>query len=216
MHATCPSSANISLVNMCTRQYTKDTESVEDMLPVTVSGEVNAYRNKYCAFCNGISSDEISFWDINLRCNNINKTETSKLKQNEKLLINFIMSNDTCDLSFKPRDPDQIQSCPSTISRCNETGLLKKHDPELELGCSLYTSVIYAYSQVFKNVFCLMCNGYEPSVPMKICYPRFAGGGSFPFSSLIKGIRASNEEKQMHYTGTCNESEAIFDTTTVS
>ena len=216
MHATCPSSANSSLVNMCTRQYTKDTvASLEDMIPVMVSGQVISYRNKYCAFCNGVSSDEISFWDINLSCLNISIKEITKLVPTEKLLINFVLSADTCDLSFEPRDPDQSQSCPSAISRCNESGLLKKYDPELELGCSLYTSVIYAYSQVFKNVFCLMCNGYEPRVPLKVCDQVPGAGESFSFSGLIKRRAPSNEAKQTNNKVTCNES-AILDTTTVS
>jgi hypothetical protein len=99
---------------------------------------------------------------------------------------------------------------------CNETGLWTHYEAELELSCSLYTSNIKAHSMVFKNVFCLLCNGFEVKLPTKICGDKTPGfGSSFSFTGLIKRVSQTGQSKEGHVTSTCKES-SILDTTTVS
>ena len=127
----------------------------EQFRPVISTQSKLTYRNKFCAYSYG-DMDLIPF-KLQLLCNSpLNINSFSSLQE----LLNAFKSN-ACNVSYAPPDEMQleVQNCSlfsRMISRCNETGLWRSYNYQIDWACDNFNS--FVYKRYYKNVFCYICN----------------------------------------------------------
>ena len=143
---------NATLLNGC--EGNNKVRDVGDQLWVSDQSNGKTFRNRYCALCNGLSN--YITWP--LRTNS------------PTVFTNFD------DVSFA--GIDLIVEVPSSLRavieryrcyitdfvQCNQYGLWKTYDENIDKGCQVYDSPIILtvgadVFYTFKNLFCSMCNG---------------------------------------------------------
>ena len=115
------------------------------------------YRNKYCAYCNGVRlTKELKAWNIQINCDSsISITDDN---------FYSTMEQKNCSIYFLKPDNELIQLCFAeyqySISSCNETGLWPSYDEFTDLGCR---SFIDPFNRTYQNYFCYLCNTDKPT-----------------------------------------------------
>ena len=113
---SCPSSeANATVVEKCDA---KNISSIEDYIWVSETGSGRIFQNRYCAYCNGVTS----FVEWNIRA-----TEPDLLYSNFSFLPQFIHSASlqlTTEVPKREADVAERYKCYAPeYSRCNQTGI---------------------------------------------------------------------------------------------
>ena len=143
-------------VTVCPENYQDTTirENCEqpfelDNIPASVNRSIIlkkiAFRNRFCAICNGFRMDEISLWEAKLKC------------------PNDILSNDTldsvvqkCDLDITQPDAEPLR-CLSESKECGNG-----EGAEVKELCRMYFEPVHKKSNkdvIYRNSYCAGCNG---------------------------------------------------------
>ena len=150
----CPESEqNISIINKCTLS---DIDHISDYRWVSDYVTGNIYQNKFCAACHGRVG--LTEWQLETSCKNVLFSNFSHL--------NSLLLSDECDIIN--REPgteinNMYRRCAIPFyTRCNQTGLWTKYDPDIKWACDIHNSEFFEYNNreviVYKNAFCYACN----------------------------------------------------------
>lgn len=205
----CPSGTDERVASYCSREYSRQTETFDfsDITPCYDTKQHLIFRNKYCAYCNNINDEDLSYFNLTLTCS---KVPEHGFRNNDEIL-DVIFEENVCTVKFTADLECDIENCRclTTVASCNETGNWHDYDPDIENACHEYTSV---YKQ-FKNIFCYICNGYNVSDIQSVCSGPVDeihnGDTKFSFSGLLKITpsvsknRLSTFAKQVIYTVIC-------------
>jgi len=195
----CPVAADKELKRKCTQEYTRQTiYDLYDITPCVDKMSTTVYRNKYCALCNSNQEKDLDllYFEIKFICSQMLE---NGLGGNYDEILDKIFSEKVCSVSFSNPLPCVGENCNSdkfcnvAVSSCNVTGNWKDYDADIEEACLSYTSnymdpSMGPFGERFKNVFCYICNGYDPKLGGS-CEWGFHPGGStniFSFSGLLK------------------------------
>ena len=164
MVTTCPAERNENIRQKC---EAGDTISRLQNFPVTARNNFAlTYYNKYCAECHGV--DDVYQWSLDINCNmtaDFNYLSTLEevilLAFEHKCIFQTYLPKahlteslpENCDSA----NIDELEN-KTLFTKCNETGLWEKLDPDIKYACESSFRGVY---RIFKNVFCYMCN---PSV----------------------------------------------------
>ena len=198
----------------CTREYTSDIDILIDIVPCYGKASLDIYRNRFCAYCNGLSDKDIVFFEPELEC-----TMTPSIEEisDVRQLLNLVLvggasSWQSCNLKFKHALDLPVESCISTQNRCNMTGHWANYSLEIEMACRSYSSLITYEDTLFENIFCLICNGYSVGTVAPLCHifgdSQPFSGGIFSFSGLLK-IEETGVETETF--GICSHNELYDD-----
>lgn len=149
--------------------------------PVTSFTTSETYTNMFCAICN--NDTQYTEWGVVFRCPSGN---IGIMAQNSNLLIDILSSQD-CTIGTQPKIDIYPRSCVNkdVISECNVTGLWLADDNFLRHACSIYKAVYLHSTGAYRNVFCLICNGYEYS---QNSWPICMGNSWWMSSDTIDGV----------------------------
>ena len=149
----CPESEqNISVINKCTH---KDIDHINDYRWVSDNSSRNIYQNKFCAACHG--KNGLTEWRLETRCMDLLLSNFSHL--------NPLLMSSTCDIINRQPEGinDLYERCTIPFyTRCNQTGLWTKYDPDINWACDIHNSVFFEIKNrnvtLYKNAFCYACN----------------------------------------------------------
>ena len=144
--------------------------SFENIAPVThvVSKSWTHYKNKHCAYCNGI--------EVNTRLISWNMLIESH-QYIPVLADNFAdrLKQDRGNIIYVKPEYVYAEGCEVplySISSCNETGLWHPYNKTVEAACNAY---IDPFNATYKNYFCYICNTAHELMPdILSCGPRDA------------------------------------------
>ena len=121
---------------------------LKSLVPVT--DNTFHYRNIYCSLCNGLSTSDISFWQVEFYCSDvISLTDDNLLDK---------VAEKKCNIFYKSPESVPLEDCgiPAySISECNETGLWTAYNETIQLACDLFVDT---FNLTYKNYFCFLCN----------------------------------------------------------
>ncbi|KAL4224631.1 hypothetical protein ACF0H5_015329 [Mactra antiquata] len=177
-NARCPDDASKELNGLCTRLYS-NVSMLADIVPVysNISGLI--FRNKYCALCNNIFTDDIVSFGTHFSCLEQSSFERVTSIQDA---IAISLSVTDCEISFIFYDT-QLIPCHYVIDKCNVSGNWETYDPFTESACGLYTSKVKYDGLYYRNIYCALCNEVVPKVTCGSNYP--VRSGNFGFSGLL-------------------------------
>ena len=125
--------------------------TIDGIVPVSDPWSSSHYRNKYCAFCNGVDkSATLIKWKLQIYI------QQYLAFPNDNLLAALREQNG--NIIFIPPSYLVTEKCfwpPYYISACNITGLWPVYDEKIELACHAF---IDPFNQTFQNYFCYLCN----------------------------------------------------------
>ena len=146
-----PENSDITSRNLCETP----ASVLEAIIPVTEPASGVHYKNKFCAYCNGVENTlSLIEW----------KFQISSGVSLSFPIANFLafLRKTKGNIFYKPPEYLSVQQCepsPSyTIETCNETGLWSTFDNGLETACR---SFLDPFNYTYKNYFCFLCNSPE-------------------------------------------------------
>lgn len=137
------------------------------MLGNPVTGRLTglAYRNRFCAACNGDAADPI-VWGARLVCRElfdvVNGSEQAVLDTlrydgdgNGRWTVDYQNKSYECDPAAVPPDATYVRPCmPDAVTACHP----KWPDGNIRSKCRAYTTIVYYDGTPYKNVQCAICN----------------------------------------------------------
>lgn len=166
-------------------------------VPVVDTNTLMSYQNRFCAQCHGVNMNDIVSWYVNISCLH-DWYNPQDLFEN----VRDIEKTKDCNMIYMLPNVTglTLPKCERIISTCNETGLWKSYDREIENGCLGYTTI---YDFKYKNVFCYMCNTNDTSAP-DFCFKEPRTRNYFTFAALLKLPQEKTEIEVKHEdTATC-------------
>ena len=162
----CPDKeVNITLIAKCTSSL---QNRFEDFVWVSDAMTNKIYKNRFCAECNGIH--RYKEWQLGTDCPEILEGDFS---YREKKFISR-----SCRLLVTP--PGKLDVAPSQclmsdISECNKTGDWRIFDKGMKEACDAldlpFLRDAVAGVEVYKNVFCYLCNSDPGENLENVCRP---------------------------------------------
>ena len=207
---TCPDTErNQTIVKACTGGESHN--SYDNFVWVTGLVDGKIYKNKFCSECNGVFN--YTFWNLLTNCTTI---VLGKYSLNTSYMV-----PDMCRLVAVPPDKldmSQYLCTAPTVSECNTTGNWKAYDVRTEIACRDHEQHFLQYvTDVFRNVFCFLCNSAAPKVRMDICPPIDSSSGShFRSFSVLLNYRLRQELSQESALGHKCDLDEIHDSFQVS
>ena len=132
--------------------------TIDGIVPVSDPWSASHYRNKYCAFCNGVAKHApLTKWKLKIY------NQHYLAFPNDRLLAT--LREQKGNIIFIPPSYLVIENCywpPYYISACNITGFWHVYDEKIELACHAF---IDPFNQTFQNYFCYLCNTAEYQWP---------------------------------------------------
>lgn len=197
--AKCPKSSSLYTAK-CDKTYTSDTDYLVDVVPCVSKVTKEIYRNRFCAYCNGLTDNDIEFFKPTLNCHHLPAFED--VSEDHKL-INALFSDPRymdCDIAFSPNSAIKLSYCRNSIDSCNTTGLWTNYSSVVETACLSYRSLIQYGKKNYQNIFCVICNGFYEKAFQTYCYipDNFVGPPKpFAFSGIIylEGGQMTEEAK---------------------
>jgi hypothetical protein len=205
-YETCPAGTREDIVQNCTRKYSTNITSFDDITPVLVASEL--YRNKYCALCHNTSGVKLKFLKHKFSC----ELFLEKSPEDDTGIINEVLNRNVCDLEFIDKTNKRLDLCYTAVTKCESLNDSQKND-----ACSLYRSVMTEIGQTsveetstykVQNPNCLECNGIKNYQVLCDIDQNRDPKGTFAFSGLLKQENVKTEN-----TGSndrCSENE-IYD-----
>ena len=149
-----PTTTNSTLKELCEG----DEQSLESITPVTHLSTDTNYRNKFCAFCNGlVEKSALINWKLEIVCDKIlfvsNKNFFATVREKR------------CNIFYRVPNLVLGRSCwlhEYEISTCNVTGLWPSYSYSTELACN---SIVDPFNKTYKNYYCYECNTETPLPP---------------------------------------------------
>ncbi|KAL5008185.1 hypothetical protein ScPMuIL_013766 [Solemya velum] len=143
----------------CENPYANDVISDGYLAGPVESSVANAlFRNKYCALCNFIADNITAMWDPWILCEDSYNGEITP-----KNVLDFIMSNDYCNIIFRPSansdmDHEICDDKLEILAVCNISGSWEAYDPYVDAACHAFTSYFRVEYLIYRNAFCYICN----------------------------------------------------------
>lgn len=181
--AACPSS--VDYASKCTQEYAGNTDKLVDVAPCYDKKTFETFRNRFCAYCNGVSDDDIVFLDPALKCgSNPHFDEMSSIQN----LVDYVLMKDNCDIEFDlGKNYSVFKYCSRAVDKCNTTGLWRNYSLDVDLACNAYTSNIHYQEAVYRNIFCVLCNRLDTDDLTWSNYNSYHDKSSlFSFTGLLK------------------------------
>lgn len=135
--------------------------------PVTSRRTGLSYRNRFCAVCNGDTTDQI-VWNTRLVCEDL--TEVAAGSEQAVLdtlrysadggdsghwVVEYLNQPYGCQLAADPPSAVAARPClPNAVVACHPTW----PDDDIRSNCEAYTMVVYNGARPYKNIHCAMCN----------------------------------------------------------
>ncbi|GFR94423.1 latrophilin-3 [Elysia marginata] len=217
------------------RDPAKDT-TMDQFARVTDMDTKVTYYNKYCAICNEVAESQIVQWNVTIDCEHFLFVYGATTF--DQLLSYSLRPNSTCVVQqtlqawveyLTPCIPKWFGE--NIIGSCNETGLWRVHDEDVETACLQMNErsfQVYAKRQssstfkYYKNIFCAICNmedypecgGEKPWIPNRpgnivATTPGPSYGKVLPFS-LILGYRRKRTQAIYKSAVTFNSCESGY------
>ena len=129
---------------------------LETLIPVTDIGTNTVYRNKYCAYCSGLSDSSLLVeWKVEIHNDIYLNVPDDNLLQK--------IRDDMGNIFYKPpvfvmHDDCKIGDSYS-ISACNVSGKWAVYNESLERACAAF---IDPFNSTYQNFFCYLCNSPSP------------------------------------------------------
>lgn len=129
--------------------------------PVSSMSTLVTYKNEYCALCNGIN--DTVHWPVSFECFGYSDVHFSETLEDA---VNELITNPSCSITFdlpgfKNIHPHRCHY-ESLITTCSNLERGEPYFPYLEKACNSFTGVFISYSEIYRNVFCFMCQGWAP------------------------------------------------------
>ena len=196
------------MINKCDPAYTnigvKDlcegtASNIDSFVPVSDPLSMITYRNIFCVYCNGVEGVPIFIdWYLQILSDNavflpnLNLlTDTESNRDNVLLIPPHYVMVQPCDPNFSYE-----------ISTCNETGLWKRYEEDIETACH---SFIDPFNNTYKNYFCYLCNEDEPETEDLKCKRRVgvSDGALSTFAPVvtISDITGQQQSQKLECTG---------------
>ena len=138
-------------IEACTTQAATKLENYRIVSHKTTH---DAYKNIHCARCNDVRDTDVVPWPIKVNCQ-----KGIFLPENMSEIVSEIRRSDHCNVVFDPPQSFRGQYCKPMISKCNETGLLRKNESlVLEEACEAFVSEFRSGHETYRNTFCYLCN----------------------------------------------------------
>ena len=134
----CPYDMMDEIKQKCEHTETKPVFSIKTKI---------LYKNLFCARCHG--ENKTMNMKLELICPDVYRTKTKKFLKD--CFIRYTSQNEISYIRL--RTSPKVKET-SLISRCNETGLWKTFDRDVDWACRHFER---SYKQ-FKNLYCYMCN----------------------------------------------------------
>ncbi|XP_070188459.1 uncharacterized protein [Littorina saxatilis] len=85
------------------------------------------------------------------------------------------------------------------IAACNVTGLWADFDPDVQAGCGEFTGlsfrvVVRESLQMYTNLFCAMCNGFQPEWQYNVGFSSVIPGDPSPPLAFLLGLQDRGED----------------------
>ncbi|GFR84940.1 hypothetical protein ElyMa_004161400 [Elysia marginata] len=160
-----PDGREAKISHLCTRNYTTEM-ALDDILPYVDVNTGLLLRNKFCALCNGYSvevkdnsleSKEAVMWQLNVTCDQyqdfFNLTSMRQFVDTANAKIDCSVVYET---SKADREPTPCFSPPL------EEHIGDSCDSDVKKMCQKLNNTYLSLSG-FRNLFCFMCEGREPT-----------------------------------------------------
>lgn len=173
----CRDTTKLEVLARC--EYPEKYDDLFTQLPVLDKDSMFSYQNKFCATCNGVPEQRLLSWKANVECKSERYYGT-----NINTIVQDVKATASCNLVYDTPDeqnPSQLY-CKHTFEVCNETGLWKYYNQEIEQACHAYTRL---YKGNYKNVFCYLCNIEDFSALSRHCTPTPPPFNIPKFSALL-------------------------------
>ena len=170
--------------------------TLDDYLWVSDSATGKIFNNHHCAQCHGIENWKT--WNIRTQCHiDIDsrfENLTATLLSDECNIINEIPGEHAAEA-------DKYKCYTPAISVCNQTGLWKRYDGDVDEACKKNTVPFFQIDGlnvvIYKNLFCYVCNAGDASSADMVCPSmntdaRFTGSS---FNALIDFV-GRKEDKE--------------------
>ena len=178
---------NHYVISLCEKS---DPDSLEQYVPVFQTQTKEAYKNKFCAWCNFLDNDELQMWTIHLKC----QDNAIFIYKNLRTLVPELRHHKKCNIVFeKPSNYNLPPGCEPLISTCNETGKWIQYDYFTEKACSAYSAPYIQNSKIYRNIFCFLCNMNERPLSFENCSLSMEMGNTKPISISFAVILNFNE-----------------------
>ena len=137
-------------ITLCEKKQTE----LDSLVPVTEPLTNTHYKNKYCAYCNGVlTTSYLITWKLLVYSNQYVSFSTKNIVSTTKETRGNIF--------FIPPDTVKVRQCTSsyTIGTCNVTGDWNVYDKDFETACDIYLDPYTdPFGITYKNIFCYSCN----------------------------------------------------------
>ena len=153
MVTKCPSVTNSPAEYSALCEFSGFHTSLKAVTPVLHHD--TAYKNIYCALCNGAKPNEtFEYFDPELDCDSAVPLTGVNLAS--------AWSTANCSIYFRSPNGIPLDVCQVpeySVSTCNETGNWRVFNRSLEMACMAFVD---PFNNTFKNYFCYLCNIDEP------------------------------------------------------
>jgi len=187
---TCPVETDEALERKCTQKYTRhNIDNFYDITPCSDTKSNTVYRNKYCAFCHYKQNNDLIYFEIKFDCSQM---PDNGFSGNLYAILDMLFLEKVCSISFSNPLACARESCYTNnvckpaVSSCNVTGKWMEYDADIEAACLGYTSYYKDHGERFKNIFCFICNSYDPQIESLCDLIVTDSRNSFSFSGLLK------------------------------
>ena len=130
---------------------------LDSVVPVTEPVSNTHYKNKYCAYCNGvIKTAYLISWQFLIYSNQY-------ISKSTKDIISTVIET-RGNMFFFPPAFVKVRHCFSsyTIGACNVTGVWDRYDKDFVTACETYFDpYIHRDGTIYKNYFCYHCNNAD-------------------------------------------------------
>lgn len=196
---SCLDNINSETAKRCSGS-TNNNATLEDLVWVSDRDSGRIFKNIYCAKCHGVTN--VIQWQVFTTCFDI-------LLANISTVLSTVLS-DICsfivDVTEKIAAATEKYRCfLPKYTRCNETGLWDKYDANLKQLC-LGFSATYIHPTIlggdlYKNVFCYVCNQRHPAIIQKLCRLTDNKSVASQFSALLDYKRYTQPTIAVHECG---------------
>ena len=177
------------MISRCSAEWVNETikESCENKnlrnsldLVVPVSDSLVNYRNKFCAFCNGVTTSQILTWEVEFYCD-------VDLSSRRKNIISAIKIY-KCNLFFMPKFNMSVQLCRKRTTVQNSMGCVTTARGPIKQSCA-----VFKHPSTLTSI-CHYCNTTEHLKEVdEICHldsyfdldGRYLGGAAPPFFGIL-------------------------------
>ncbi|KAH3789055.1 hypothetical protein DPMN_167222 [Dreissena polymorpha] len=213
---SCPLHVKDKNSRLCKQTYTESV-NLQDITPVYDNKTFKIYRNKYCAYCHGLSGNNFVYFEPMLKCDNF-----SGLSYNASDLLPTVVEHDSCHIEFLKNETQydfEFGKCYPLIHECNVTGNWASYDAEIERACQIFRSPLMpvddnmipslTYETEFRNIFCLLCNGLNETHIITNCKQ----SGYMPINdisfSILLNVRPEIPTIYVHNDVFCGERKTL-------